>query len=72
MLTNHEISRLGSLLSAAAGGGLLWSAFPNINFIFGAPLGTMLLLFALGRNSATWNLLVGTVFGLTFFAPLLW
>lgn len=72
MLTNHEISRLGSLLAAAAGGGLLWSAFPNINFIFGAPLGTMLLLFALGRNSATWNLLVGTVFGLTFFAPLLW
>jgi len=58
------------VLGLAAGSGLLTeAAFPGRGWWGAAFAGTALLFFALRRDSARWNALVGLVWGLAFFAP---
>lgn len=64
--------RRTSLVLAAAGGAALWAAFPDVGWWPTAFLALGLLFVALGRDSARWNLVVGTVFGLVFHLPHLW
>jgi len=56
----------------ALGGVALWAAFPDVGWWPTAFLALGLLFVALGRDSARWNFLVGTVFGLVFSLPHLW
>jgi apolipoprotein N-acyltransferase len=67
-----EPSRLLSLFLAVAGGLLLWSAFPDAGVWPAAFVAVAVLYWALGRDGAWWNFLVGFLFGLTFFLPHLW
>jgi apolipoprotein N-acyltransferase len=60
------------LFLAVAGGLVLWSAFPDAGVWPAAFVAVAVLYWALGRDNAWWNLLIGLVFGLTFFLPHLW
>ncbi|HWS57587.1 MAG TPA: apolipoprotein N-acyltransferase [Actinotalea sp.] len=59
--TSLVLAVLGGLLTDAASPGLSWWPL--------AYVGIALLVLALGRDSARWNVLVGFVFGLAFFVP---
>ncbi|MCG2797809.1 MAG: apolipoprotein N-acyltransferase [Cellulomonas sp.] len=65
-------SRGASLALAVAGGVAATVAFPDAGIWVGAPLGMALLHLAMARDGARWNALVGGVFGVAFFAPLIW
>jgi apolipoprotein N-acyltransferase len=67
-----EPSRLLSLFLAVAGGLVLWAAFPDAGVWPAAFVAVAVLYWALGRDSAWWNLLIGFLFGMTFFLPHLW
>jgi apolipoprotein N-acyltransferase len=67
-----EPSRLLSLFLAVPGGLLLWSAFPDAGAWPAAFVAVAVLYWALGRDSAWWNFLIGLLFGLAFFLPHLW
>jgi apolipoprotein N-acyltransferase len=54
------------------GGLLLWSAFPDAGAWPAAFVAVAVLYWALGRDSAWWNFLIGLLFGLAFFLPHLW
>ena len=57
-------------LGLAAGSGLLTdAAFPDRGWWGAAFVGMAMLFFALRRDSARWNALVGLVWGVAFFAP---
>lgn len=60
-----------TLVLAAAGGYLTRLAFPDPGWSLLAPLGMGVLYLALRRNSARWNALVGFVWGLACFGPLI-
>ena len=47
-------------------------SFPDADLWPGAPLGLGLLYLALRRDSARWNALLGLLWGLTVYLPLLW
>lgn len=64
-------SRWGTLALAAGGGALTWAAFPDVGAWGAAYLGVAALYLALRRDSARWNALVGLVWGLAFFGPLI-
>ncbi len=64
--------RLTTLGQAVAGGALATSAFPDLGWWAAAPVGIGLLYLALRRDSASWNLLVGTLWGVAYFLPMLW
>lgn len=67
---NHpEPSRLLSLFLAPVAGVVLWAAFPDVAFWPAAFVAVALLWAALRRDGAWWNVLVGLLFGLAFFAP---
>lgn len=68
----RDPSRLLSLFLAVPGGLVLWSAFPDAGAWPAAFVAVAVLYWALGRDDAWWNLLVGTLFGLAFFLPHLW
>lgn len=62
--------RRGTTLVLAILGGLVTdTAFPGLGWWPAAFLGIALLFLALARDSARWNLLVGTAWGLGFFLP---
>jgi apolipoprotein N-acyltransferase len=67
-----EPSRLLSLFLAVAGGLVLWAAFPDAGVWPAAFVAVAVLYWALGRDNAWWNLLIGFLFGMTFFLPHLW
>lgn len=56
---------------ALLGGLLTWSAFPDLNWWWAAAPGMALLFLAMRRDSARWNALVGLIWGVAFFVPLL-
>lgn len=60
-----------TLVLAAAGGVLTRLAFPDPGVSLLAPVGMALLYLALRRDSARWNALVGLVWGLTCFGPMI-
>jgi apolipoprotein N-acyltransferase len=60
-----------ALLAALAGGLALTAAFPPVGFWVLAPLGPALLVVALWRRSLRASFVVGLVFGLALFVPLL-
>lgn len=60
-----------TLVLAAAGGGLTRLAFPEPGLSLLAPVGMAALYLALRRDSARWNALVGLVWGLTCFGPMI-
>jgi apolipoprotein N-acyltransferase len=64
-------SRPWTLVLAAAGGALTWASFPDIGWWPAAYAGMAALYLALRRDSARWNALVGLVFGLALFGPLI-
>ncbi|MCB2176418.1 MAG: apolipoprotein N-acyltransferase [Actinomycetales bacterium] len=64
--------RWATLLVAGAGGLVTESAFPGRSWWPMAYVGVALLLLALRRDSARWGFVVGSVYGLGFFLPLLW
>lgn len=68
----REPSRLLTLFLAVPGGLLLWSAFPDAGFWPAAFVAVAVLYWALARDDAWWNLLMGFLFGLAFFLPHLW
>ncbi|WP_129788834.1 apolipoprotein N-acyltransferase [Promicromonospora panici] len=68
----REPSRLLSLFLAVAGGLVLWTAFPNAGVWPAAFVAIAVLYWSLGRDNAWWNLLIGSLFGMTFFLPHLW
>ncbi len=53
------------------GGLLTWSAFPDLGWWYAAAPGMALLFLAMRRDSARWNALLGLLWGLAFFVPLL-
>lgn len=57
---------------ALLGGVLTWTAFPDLGWWYAAAPGVALLFLALRRDSARWNALLGLLWGLAFFVPLLW
>ncbi|HEY8865534.1 MAG TPA: hypothetical protein VIM22_01280, partial [Solirubrobacteraceae bacterium] len=63
-----EPNRWWALGLAAAGGLITDAAFPGRGWWGAAFVGMALLFFALRRDSARWNCLVGLVWGLAFFA----
>ena len=67
----REPARWWTLVLAVAGGLLTRLAFPEPGWWGTAFLGVALLYLALRRDSARWNALVGLVWGLTFFLPLI-
>jgi apolipoprotein N-acyltransferase len=67
----HEPSRWWSAVLALVGGLATWSAFPDLGWWFAAAPGIALLFLALRRDSARWNALMGLVWGIAFFVPLL-
>lgn len=67
-----EPSRLLSLFLAVTGGLVLWSAFPDAGVWPAAFVAVAVLYWALGRDDAWWNTLMGLLFGLAFFLPHLW
>lgn len=66
-----EPSRLWALVLAVAGGVATRVAFPGPGWWPMAYLGVALLFLALRRDRAGWNALVGLVWGLAFFGPLI-
>lgn len=60
-----------TLVLAAAGGWFTRLAFPDPGWSLLAPVGMALLYLALRRDSARWNALVGLVWGLACFAPMI-
>ncbi|WP_181646987.1 apolipoprotein N-acyltransferase [Streptomyces sp. WAC00263] len=62
---------LRTLAPAAAGGLLLYAAFPPLGLWFLAPLGPALLALAARGRSKRAAFAAGTVFGLVFFGPLI-
>ncbi|SFJ97626.1 apolipoprotein N-acyltransferase [Cellulomonas sp. KH9] len=60
-----------TLVLAAAGGLITRLAFPDPGLSLLAPVGMALLYLALRRDSAAWNALVGLVWGLTCFGPMI-
>lgn len=62
---------LRSVSTAAAGGLLLYAAFPPIDLWFVAPLGPLLLALSVRGRPKRAAFLAGTVFGLAFFGPLI-
>lgn len=66
-----EPARWWTLVLAAVGGYLTRLAFPSPGWWGLAYVGVALLYLALRRDSARWNALVGLVFGLAFFVPLI-
>lgn len=60
-----------TLVLAAAGGWFTRLAFPDPGWSLLAPVGVALLYLALRRDSARWNALVGLVWGLTCFGPMI-
>ena len=58
-----------SLLLAVGGGLLLDAGFPGLGWWPLSFVGLALLFVAFGRDSARWNFLVGTAFGVAFFVP---
>ncbi|GAA3821925.1 apolipoprotein N-acyltransferase [Cellulomonas soli] len=66
-----EPSRWWVIVLAAVGGLLTRIAFPDPGWSALAPIGMALLFLALLRDSARWNALVGFVWGLAFFVPLI-
>ncbi|HEY0214878.1 MAG TPA: apolipoprotein N-acyltransferase [Cellulomonas sp.] len=67
----REPSRWWSAVLALVGGLATWSAFPDLGWWFAAAPGIALLYLALRRDSARWNALMGLVWGVAFFVPLL-
>ena len=67
----REPARWWTLVLAVAGGLLTRLAFPEPGWWGTAFLGVALLYLALRRDSARWNALVGLVWGLAFFLPLI-
>lgn len=67
----RDPARWWSLVLAAVGGLLTWTAFPDLGWWWAAAPGIGLLFWALRRDSARWNALVGLVWGVAFFVPLL-
>ncbi|WP_456817497.1 hypothetical protein [Cellulomonas sp. URHB0016] len=70
-MSAREPARWWTLGLAVAGGYLTRLAFPSPGWWGTAFLGMALLYLALRRDSARWNALVGLVWGLACFAPLL-
>ncbi|WP_423464598.1 apolipoprotein N-acyltransferase [Promicromonospora sp. MS192] len=68
----REPSRLLSLFLAVTGGLVLWAAFPDAGAWPAAFVAVAVLYWALGRDHAWWNALMGLLFGLAFFLPHLW
>lgn len=68
----REPSRLLTLFLAVTGGLVLWAAFPDAGVWPAAFVAVAVLYWALGRDHAGWNFLVGLLFGLAFFLPHLW
>ncbi|WP_449385208.1 apolipoprotein N-acyltransferase [Cellulomonas soli] len=66
-----EPSRWWVIVLALAGGYLTRISFPDPGWSVLAPVGVALLFLALLRDSARWNALVGFVWGLAFFVPLI-
>ncbi len=64
-------SRWWSAALAVVGGALTWTAFPDLSWWAAAYPGLALLFLAMRRDSARWNALVGLLWGLAFFAPLI-
>ncbi|WP_246036776.1 MULTISPECIES: apolipoprotein N-acyltransferase [Cellulomonas] len=64
-------ARWVTLLLAAAGGLLTRTAFPDPGWWGAAYVGVALLYLALRRDSARWNALVGLVWGLACFGPMI-
>lgn len=60
-----------TLALAAAGGWVTRLAFPDPGISVLAPVGIALLYLALRRDSARWNALVGLVWGLACFGPMI-
>lgn len=67
----RDPSRWWSAVLALLGGLLTWTAFPDLGWWFAAGPGIALLFLAMRRDSARWNALLGFVWGLAFFVPLL-
>ncbi|MEV7971829.1 apolipoprotein N-acyltransferase [Cellulomonas sp. NPDC089187] len=67
----HGPSRWWSAVLAALGGVLTWTAFPDIGWWFAAAPGIGLLFWAMRRDSARWNALLGLIWGVAFFLPLI-
>lgn len=67
----RDLPRWWTVVLALLGGLLTWSAFPDLGWWWAAAPGTALLFLALRRDSARWNALVGLVWGVAFFVPLL-
>jgi apolipoprotein N-acyltransferase len=67
----REPSRWWSAVLALVGGAATWSAFPDLGWWFAAAPGIALLFLALRRDSARWNALMGLLWGVAFFVPLL-
>lgn len=65
--TGWSVSRLGTLALALVGGGVLSLAFPDVGWWPAAPAAVAVLLCAMRRDHAGWNLLVGWVFSTAFF-----
>ena len=66
-----EPNRLITLVLAVTGGVATRFAFPDAGWWPLAYVGTALLFLALRRDRARWNALVGLVWGVAFFAPLI-
>ena len=67
----RDPSRWWSAVLAVLGGLLTWTAFPDLGWWYAAAPGVALLFLALRRDSARWNALLGWLWGLAFFLPLL-
>lgn len=67
----RDPSRWWSAVLALLGGLLTWSAFPDLGWWFAAAPGIALLFLAMRRDSARWNALLGLIWGVAFFVPLL-
>jgi apolipoprotein N-acyltransferase len=65
----REPGRAWTLLVASVGGLLTETAFPGRSWWPAAMIGIAALALALRRDSARWNALVGSVWGLAFFLP---
>lgn len=67
----RDPSRWWSAILAALGGVLTWTAFPDLGWWFAAAPGVGLLFWAMRRDSARWNALLGLIWGTAFFLPLI-
>jgi len=67
----REPARWWTLVLTVAGGLLTWTAFPGRSWWGAAYVGIALLYLALGRDRAGWNALVGLVWGVACFLPML-